>query len=371
MLTYLRLFGRPDAEFDGASLALPVERRCQLLVLLALRRAWVGRAELANLFWPELSTERAYTNLRKVVHLARALPWASALELQSGALRFAVATDVHDFEMAIAEGHLDEALRLRRGELLSGFDAEAGTGWTTWLAQERERLQGAWREVALSRLSSDLETADAIELSTKLLDADTLDEAALRVHMLALVRDGQTARARRVYKEFVARLQDDLGLPPSVELRALHDALPSSADVAARVEPAAAAAPDDSFVGRGVELRQMASLLAQPDCRLVTLLGPGGVGKSRLARHGVATLAEHYADGSAYVPLEDASREEEACASLARELDVPVATKGDPLDHIAQHLREREMLLALDNFEHLAAHASLLQIGRASCRERV
>src|SRR5438105_7505914 len=111
MLTYLRLFGHPEAEYDGASLALPAERRCQLLVLLAVRRTWVGRAELAGLFWPGLRTERAYTNLRKVLHQARALPWASALGLQSGAVRFDIATDVHDFEMAVYEGRLDDALQ--------------------------------------------------------------------------------------------------------------------------------------------------------------------------------------------------------------------------------------------------------------------
>jgi predicted ATPase/DNA-binding SARP family transcriptional activator len=359
MLTYLRLFGRPEAEYDGTSVALPVERRCQLLALLALRRGWVGRAELADLFWPDLSTERAYTNLRKVLHLARALPWASALELQSGALRFEVVTDVHDFEMAVAEGRLDDALALRRGDLLAGFDTDAAAGWAAWLGHERERLQSAWRDAALVRLSQAMDAADAVDLSGRLLDADPLDEAALRAHMLALVQDGQSARARRAYRDFVARLHEELGLPPSVELRALHDALPSGTEVASRID-VTPAEPDDGFVGRSVELRQMASLLARPECRLLTLLGPGGVGKSRLARRGAAALASQFADGKVFVPLEDALHHDEACAPLARELHVPVATKGDALEHIAQHLRDRAMLLVLDNFEHLIPQVSLL-----------
>ncbi|HEY1328280.1 MAG TPA: tetratricopeptide repeat protein [Casimicrobiaceae bacterium] len=367
MLTYVRLFGQPEAEYGGETLALPAERRCQLLALLALRRTWVSRGEIADLFWPGLSTERAYTNLRKVVHLARALPWASSLELQSGALRFDVRNDVHDFHTAIAEGRLDDALRSRRGDLLSGFDADAGTGWTTWLAHERERLQAAWRDAALARLSQDVDAAAAIDLSARLVDADGLDEAALRAHMLALLRDGQAARARRAYRDFVDRLHDELGLPPSVELRALHDSLPSGKDAASRAGSASATSSEDGFVGRGVELRQIASLLAQPECRLVTLVGPGGVGKSRLARRSMAALASQFPDSAVFVALEDAAQAHDACARIARELDVPVAAKGDPLDHVVAYLRDRAMLLVLDNVEHLASDASLLERLLQSC----
>ena len=77
----------------------------------------------------------------------------------------------------------------------------------------------------VSRLAGSIDVAEGIELSARLLDADPLDEAALRPHMAWLARGGQSARARQAYHEFVRRLSDDLGLTPGAELRALHDSL--------------------------------------------------------------------------------------------------------------------------------------------------
>ena len=83
----------------------------------------------------------------------------------------------------------------------------------------------AWRDAALTRLAATSISAEAIDLSARLLDADPLDEAALRAHMSWLARGGQSARARQAYHDFVKRLADDLGLTPGAELRALHDSL--------------------------------------------------------------------------------------------------------------------------------------------------
>jgi DNA-binding SARP family transcriptional activator len=110
MSTYLRLLGRPHAEYQGAAHELPAERRCQLLALLALRHGWVARVELAELLWPGDRKDRAATNLRKALHFARALPWAGALESQGTMVRFAVATDTHEIETAMREGRVADAL---------------------------------------------------------------------------------------------------------------------------------------------------------------------------------------------------------------------------------------------------------------------
>ena len=77
MTVRLLLFGSPTVEYGGQSLALPFERRNQLLAFLALKRAWVGRAELAALLWPEQENKLAYTNLRKTLHRLQSLRWAA------------------------------------------------------------------------------------------------------------------------------------------------------------------------------------------------------------------------------------------------------------------------------------------------------
>ena len=227
-MTSFVLFGPPSIERGGRSFALPFERRTQLVVFLAMKRAWVGRAELAALLWPEQETKLAYANLRKTLFRLQSAEWSPAIESQGGALRLLAAADVLAFEAALREQRIEDALALRHGELLAGYEDDANEAWSSWLAFERDRLRVAWRSAALDRLGTDLDAGQAIDLSARLLAADPLDEAALRNHMAWLERNGQSARARQAYRDFVARLEQDLGLPPSADLKALHDSLGSA-----------------------------------------------------------------------------------------------------------------------------------------------
>lgn len=359
----LRLFGTPTVEQAAGSTALPFERRSQIVVLLALRRGWVPRAELATLLWPEQPTKQAYTNLRKILFRMQGLPWAAGIESQGAALRLVALTDVLAFESALQEQRGSEALAAYRGELLSGFDDGQGEAWTQWLAFERERLRVAWRAAALLRLAADdTPAAEAVALSAQLLEADPLDEAALRAHMAALARDGQGASARQAWRRFVERLSQDLGLEPGAELRALHDGLGGPA--APEQAPAPPAAPpDDGFVGRSVELRRIADLLGGRACRLLCLVGPGGMGKTRLARRALALLAPQFADGTRFVALEDIDTPAQFGQRLAQDAGA-ARERGGSSDALARAIDawcERELLLLLDNFEPLAEHAALLE----------
>ena len=99
MTVRLLLLGSPLVQHSGESIALPFERRTQLLAFLALKRAWVGRAELAAMLWPDQQTKLAYTNLRKTLHRVQSLPWSPQIEMQGGALRFQAGTDLFDFDL--------------------------------------------------------------------------------------------------------------------------------------------------------------------------------------------------------------------------------------------------------------------------------
>ena len=223
MTVALTLFGAPTIVYGGTSVALAFERRTQLLVYLAMKRTWVGRAELAALLWPDQDSKLAYTNLRKALFRLQRFPWANAIEGQGSALRFEADTDVLAFENALRERRSTEALPLFRGALLAGFDDDSNEAWSGWLSFERDRLQSAWRSAAQEQLAGEIEAIEAIDLAARLLDADPLDEAALQAYMRWLARAGQVARARQAYREFVARLADELGLEPGAELTALHD----------------------------------------------------------------------------------------------------------------------------------------------------
>ena len=153
MLSGLRLFGRPDVAFDDGVSVLRAERHHRLLAYLALSGEWIERSDVAALLWPAHRRELANANLRKSLHLARALPWAQSLEAQGSGVRFLVDCDVHEFEASAREGRLVDALRLRRGDLLDGIDDDENPAWAEWLAGERARLTSRWQELTRMRLS--------------------------------------------------------------------------------------------------------------------------------------------------------------------------------------------------------------------------
>ena len=179
--------------------------------------------------------------------------------------------------------------------------------------------------------------------------------------MTSLARAGQSARARQAYQAFAGRLATDLGLAPGAELKALHDGLGTAAVAGVAAGAAAASSPDRDFVGRTVELKRIGELIARDDCRLVNLIGPGGVGKTRLALRALAELAPAHPDGAVFVPLEDVVESDDVGARIAREVGVELKRGADPEAQLIDRLRARRMLLVLDNFEHVNAAAPALE----------
>lgn len=114
------------------------------------------------------------------------------------------------------------------------------------------------------------------------------------------------------------------------------------------------------FIGRQHECQAVARLLADPACRLLTLVGPGGMGKTRLAVELARRLTADFVDGVVFVPLQAVASAELLVATVAEALDVALAGQAEPLTQLGRFLAEKSMLLVLDNFEQLLAEAAVL-----------
>jgi predicted ATPase/DNA-binding SARP family transcriptional activator len=353
MATILRLLGVPELERDGLRIPLAPGRHCQLGAYVALRADWVQRDALADLFYPERNHDAARSNLRKLLAQLRGdRDLAAQLEENGAALRWPIDTDVARFEAAVVARDDQRVVDLYRGPLLLGFKAYASSAFAEWLTFERQRLHAVWRDSALRLLEDGVDRTD---LAARVVAADPLDEVALRAQLRQLARCGQRGAARHAYDEFARRVAQDLGIEPSRETR---DLLPA---IEADFVPATATSRGGTgFVGRRAELRTLAALFAQPECRLVTIVGVGGVGKSALARQALAELAPSLADHAAFVVLEDLAQPQDLGARVARDIGLALAGTDAPLAQVARRLAAHRWLLALDGFEQTAGAVGLL-----------
>jgi predicted ATPase/DNA-binding SARP family transcriptional activator len=264
-----------------------------------------------------------------------------------------------DRPAAVAE-HLAEALALWRGPAFADVADEDFA--VPAIAELEELRMGAVEQQAEARL--ELGEVDAVigELNT-LLDQHPLREKLQATRLRALYRAGRQAEALQRYDELRVRFRDELGLDPSPELVELHRAILTqepALDAPARTATARTNLPAgwDELVGRDGDVADLCAVLGT--ARLVTLTGPGGVGKTRLAIEAARRLVAEVRDGVWLVELAgvDGRREHpigELAELVATALDLrdDAATTAGPLDRIADAIADRQVLLLLDNCEQV------------------
>jgi predicted ATPase/DNA-binding SARP family transcriptional activator len=361
-----------------------------------------SREKLAALFWPESDAPTGRAALRNTLTQLRA-----ALTAPDPASRHAAKNGDHhllierdsvgfdfdseyDLDLSNLQPHsaplrgpglptttqpiesLRTVVSLYRGDFLEGFSLSDAPAFDEWASFQREawhrRMNEAFERLTAWQLER-RELSEGIETAARWIAHDALNEAAHRRLMELHLAAGDREAARRAYETCRATLAKELNIPPAPETEALAERIREL--VRTRTEPALRVvrpkrepfdnlpAPVTSFVGREAELNDLSDRLRRADVRLVTLTGPGGIGKTRLALQVAAELRADFADGLCFVSLAPLRDPALVPPTLAHVLGVSEAAH-DPLQRVKSELRDRQMLLLLDNFESVLDAAPLL-----------
>lgn len=351
----ITLLGGFEVVVDGRPVAAEAWSRrgaAALVKVLALQPGRrLPRERLVDLLWPDLLLDRAAPRLHKAAHQARrALGDDRGVVLSDGFVTLlpdtGVDVDVARFEAAAAEAStVSEALEAYRGDLLPDDLYEA------WTGPERERLRGLHLEL--------LRSAGHWEA---LVAADPLDEEA-RVRLVEQhVASGRRASALRQLEE-VDRLWAELGAAPSAgleDVRRRVAAMPALDPAHATAGRGAARLPRPATrtVGRDADVAAVVDLLGHHG--LVTLLGLGGVGKTRLAAEVAAAVAGGGVMRACYVDLTKVSEADQVAELVVRELGIRAGDDQDAGQVLHEALHRQSMLVVLDNFEHVLEAAPLV-----------
>lgn len=368
----IRLFGTFDVRVRGHALPpLRYRKELWLLALLTLRKDRdAPRDWLAATFWPDNDESKGLFYLRKALSNLRSALGEEAGRLLSPTprtLRLDLSgafADVAVFDAAAArsptepgqEERLREAVDLYHGPLLQDCPEE----WVLPERQHREQSYLAALEHLASLALSRGESAAAVRWLRLALATEPYRESAVCSLMQTLADSGDRAAVQQVYQELRLRLRGDLNSTPAPQTEALYKQLLQREAQSPTLPPAAAPAaptlrhlpiPLTDLIGRGNEIAEVSGWLERR--RLVTLSGPGGVGKTRLAIASAEAVLPRFADGVWFVdlaPLTEASFVPEV---MAKTLGLSPTTEGSTEERLIEALGTRSLLLVLDNCEHL------------------
>ena len=392
-----------------------------LLCYLAVEPSGVphSRDTLAALLWPGYSDESARTNLRQTLyHLRKTLgddqqeadngapfllvtrqtiafhPAASCQVdvRQFGALVAATASHDHRTlaDCAACRQRLQQAVDLYQGEFLTGFTIADSVPFEEWRRITQEQLHGQ-ALTALSQLAEAAEAAldfpEAQHYAERQLQLEPWREEAHRQLMRTLAHSGQRTAALAQYQRCCDTLRAELNVEPDSETTALFEQIrdgkldrvrgwqgdkvtsdkvtsassvtPSPCHPVTVSPPHNLPTPRTPIVGRVGELAKLVAQLQQPECRLLTLVGPGGMGKTRLALAVARQRLGSYADGVFFVSLASLMDVDGVAPTIATTLDLRLPG-GDPQAALLKLLAPKQLLLILDNFEHLLGAVGLL-----------
>ncbi|MEM7028205.1 MAG: BTAD domain-containing putative transcriptional regulator [Chloroflexota bacterium] len=394
----LYLFGPPHFERDGAPVSLDRRKAIALSAYLALTDKAHTRDALATLFWPDYDQTRARAALRRTLAALKKESLSDWLEITRKTVglnpNHHLWVDVTAFQTHLAQilaaiekpcvenlATLDEALKLYRTDFLAGFTLRDSPAFDEWQLFQTEDLRRNVMSVLdhLVRCHSQQDNLpQAIDYARQWLALDPAAELAHRQLMQLYNRNNQRAAAIRQYQICAKVLQSELGAEPSPETTQLFERIQQGNLLAPSSEESPASTPttvsdpvpklnifpgqSTPFLGRQQDLADILTRLENPSCQLVTLIGPGGIGKTRLAMQTAQETSSLFSDGVYFVPLAFVQSAQFLPSTIADVLNVSLDGHAAPDQQLCRFLRDKQILLVLDNFEHLVRDAHLITV---------
>ncbi len=327
------------------------------------------RAELAGLLWGDMPDAAAAGNLRKALHNLNQIA-GPYLTITRQTIAFNRESpywvDVEVFQSRLQTAAPEqgpdqwrEAAALYHGDFLQGFYVRDAPPFEEWMSLERERL----KDLALRALqtlaayhTARREYAPGLEYASRLLILDPWREEAHRLKMALLSHSGQRSAALAQYETCCRVLRDELGVEPMAETTALYERIRE----AAVTPPNNLPSPPTPIVGRERELAEVARLLGQPDCRLLTLAGMSGIGKTRLALEAAQAQIKNFLHGVFFAPFAPLRSADYLVPTIAESVGLILYGGDDPKHQLLNYLSEKRLLLVLDSFEHVLEGVSVV-----------
>ncbi len=365
-MSNVELLGKARVWFEDDWQLIPNDKRGALLIYLAMQADWVTREALAFIFWPDTDSKTAKANLRQLLRRTKLLPYTSSLESEGQQLRWSVKTDLSQFMTATQANEWVTATEIYNGHLAQDFVVVEAEGFSAWLELERSELQHLWHQVveqgseALAKTDRHTQAAALIK---KVWQLDSFDERLLRNYMTQAALAGNSESALKVYTGFKEVLEAEMQLEPVEDTQLLAKQI-EAGDFTSEQSPNTtstdilAPTPTTTFVGREKDITELKTALTTKQ-QIFALLGLGGVGKSRLALEVGQQLITSFEHGVSFVPLASATADT-ILSAIAEALNFSFYGNQDPKTQLFDYLRKKEMLLIIDNFEHLTEHVDIL-----------
>ena len=375
----IALLGTPKITVDGKPVETDRHKAIGLLAYLVTDGKPHSREALAALLWPDYPRTSAFSYLRRTLWELNRILGKGWIQSDRETVTIVhsphLELDIETFQCLLDPpsnqvNGLTDAISLYRGDFLEGLVIADTLPFEEWQSQQAEYYRREFAralEMLVTALEQSAEYERALPHAQRWLALDRLNEAAYRAIMRLMAGMGDRSGAVRMFQTCEQTMKNELGVQPQVETVNLYQSIlhEEQAEAHANVEQELTPksprkvsgnlpSPTTPFIGRSDEIEHIRRLTLDGDIHLLTLIGPGGTGKTRLSIQVAAGMDGSFTDGVWFIPLAPVQSAQGLIGAIANGLNFSFNKSAEPPRvQLMDYLREKQILLILDNFEHL------------------